>query len=266
MRIYPALHYTMGGLWVDYNLMSNVPGLFVIGEANFSDHGANRLGASALMQGLADGYFVLPYTLTNWLAGQKPGARQTTDHPAFKRMSKPNVNGRILERLLNVKGKKTATEYHRESGKMLWDNVGMARTKAELRTRRSEGFQELRAEFWQNVNVPGTADDLNVALERANRSRGTSSSSASCWPYDALTRNESRAAATSARNTSTSDGECEAGRRKLQPRRRLGRSRDRTSIRLGNVEELTWDDGEAERAIVQVVHGECFMSVPVFTP
>jgi succinate dehydrogenase / fumarate reductase flavoprotein subunit len=165
MRIYPALHYTMGGLWVNYELMTNVPGLFCVGEANFSDHGANRLGASALMQGLADGYFVLPYTLTNWLANQTPGTLPT-DHPEFKR-TESDVQSMIAN-LLRINGKKTANEYHRESGRILWDNVGMARSKAscEFAIKR---FQELRAEFWQNVNVPGSADDLNVALERAGR-------------------------------------------------------------------------------------------------
>ena len=165
MRIYPALHYTMGGLWVDYNLMSNIDGLFVAGEANFSDHGANRLGASALMQGLADGYFVLPYTLTHWVANAKQDGT-TTDHPEFKRCV-AEVEEKI-RRLLAIKGKKTTTEFHREAGKFLWDHVGMARTKASCE-RAIQHFQELRAEFWQNVNVSGSADDLNSALERANR-------------------------------------------------------------------------------------------------
>ena len=165
MRIYPAVHYTMGGLWVNYELMSNVPGLFVIGEANFSDHGANRLGASALMQGLADGYFVLPYTLTNWLAHQPAGATPT-DHPEFKRVEADAAER--IKKLLAVRGKKTATEFHREVGNVVWENVGMARSKASLETA-IRRIRELRAEFWQNVNVPGTDADLNVALERANR-------------------------------------------------------------------------------------------------
>jgi succinate dehydrogenase / fumarate reductase flavoprotein subunit len=165
MRIYPALHYTMGGLWVDYALMSNLDGLFVLGEANFSDHGANRLGASALMQGLADGYFVIPYALTNWLAGAKAD-RVGTDHPEFKRCE-AEVGERI-RKLLAIKGKKTAVEYHREVGKLLWENVGMARTK-ESCERAIRAIRDLRWEFWQNVNVPGSAADLNVALERANR-------------------------------------------------------------------------------------------------
>jgi succinate dehydrogenase / fumarate reductase flavoprotein subunit len=165
MRIYPALHYTMGGLWVNYELMSNMPGLFVIGEANFSDHGANRLGASALMQGLADGYFVLPYTLTKWLAEQKPGA-VSTDHPEFKRVVADAAEK--LKKLLAVKGKKTAVELHRELGHVMWENVGMARSKESLE-RAIGRIRELREEFWRNVNVTGTDADLNVALERANR-------------------------------------------------------------------------------------------------
>jgi succinate dehydrogenase / fumarate reductase flavoprotein subunit len=165
MRIYPALHYTMGGLWVNYELMSNIPGLFVVGEANFSDHGANRLGASALMQGLADGYFVLPYTLTNWLAEQKPGVTPT-NHPEFRRVEAEA--GEKLKKLLAVKGKKTAIELHRELGHVMWENVGMARNKQNLE-RAIQRIHELREEFWRNVNVTGTDADLNVALERANR-------------------------------------------------------------------------------------------------
>jgi len=165
MRIYPAVHYTMGGLWVNYELMSNVPGLFVAGEANFSDHGANRLGASALMQGLADGYFVLPYTLTHWLAGEKPGAL-AADHPEVRRTEAEATEK--IKKLLAIKGKKTATDFHRESGKVMWENVGMARTRESLTTAIGR-IQELRAEFWQNVTVPGSAGDLNTALERANR-------------------------------------------------------------------------------------------------
>jgi succinate dehydrogenase / fumarate reductase flavoprotein subunit len=165
MRIYPALHYTMGGLWVNYELMSNVPGLFVIGEANFSDHGANRLGASALMQGLADGYFVLPYTMTNWLAEQKPGAT-SIDHREFKRVEAEA--GEKLKKLLAVKGKKTAAELHRELGHAMWENVGMARSKQSLEVAIGR-IRELREEFWKNVNVTGADADLNMALERANR-------------------------------------------------------------------------------------------------
>ncbi len=165
MRIYPALHYTMGGLWVNYELMSNLPGLFVIGEANFSDHGANRLGASALMQGLADGYFILPYTLTNWLADQKPGVTPL-DHPEFKRVEAEATER--IKKLLSIKGKKTANELHRELGHVMWEYVGMARSRAGLETA-IQRIRELREEFWRNVSVPGSDADLNVALERANR-------------------------------------------------------------------------------------------------
>jgi succinate dehydrogenase / fumarate reductase, flavoprotein subunit len=165
MRIYPAVHYTMGGLWVNYELMSNVPGLFVVGEANFSDHGANRLGASALMQGLADGYFVLPYTITHWLAGEKPGATPT-DHTEFKRTEAEATEK--LKKLLSIKGKKTAVEFHRELGHVMWEKVGMARSKASLEAA-IQKIQELRWFYWQDVNVPGTDADLNTALERANR-------------------------------------------------------------------------------------------------
>ncbi len=165
MRIYPALHYTMGGLWVDYRLMSNLPGLFVIGEANFSDHGANRLGASALMQGLADGYFVLPYTLTDWLAGQRPGATPT-DHPEFKR-TEAEAHEKI-KKLLAIKGKRTASDFHNKVGKVMWDEVGMARSRQTLEKAIGE-IQAVRQEFWGNVNVPGSDADLNTALERANR-------------------------------------------------------------------------------------------------
>ncbi|HEX4611035.1 MAG TPA: fumarate reductase/succinate dehydrogenase flavoprotein subunit, partial [Urbifossiella sp.] len=149
----------------NYELMSNIDGLFVAGEANFSDHGANRLGASALMQGLADGYFVLPYTLTHWLAAQKPGALPL-DHAEVRRTEAEATEK--IKKLLAIKGKKTATEFHRESGKVLWDNVGMARTRESVAAAISK-LQQLRSEFWENVNVPGSADDLNTALERANR-------------------------------------------------------------------------------------------------
>lgn len=165
MRIYPAVHYTMGGLWVDYRLMSNLDGLFVLGEANFSDHGANRLGASALMQGLADGYFVIPYTITDWLAGVKPGALPT-DHADFKR-TETEASDKI-RKMLAVKGKKTATELHRELGLVMWEFVGMARNRTGLEKAIGR-IKELRHEFWENVNVPGTDADLNTALERANR-------------------------------------------------------------------------------------------------
>jgi succinate dehydrogenase / fumarate reductase flavoprotein subunit len=165
MRIYPAVHYTMGGLWVDYNLMSNIPGLHVIGEANFSDHGANRLGASALMQGLADGYFVLPYTIGDYFANN-PSKKISTDAPEFKQ-AEAEVNGRV-NKLLAVKGKKTVDEFHRELGKIMWDYCGMARNKAGLE-KAIKLIPELRQEFWNNVNVLGKNEELNQSLEKAGR-------------------------------------------------------------------------------------------------
>jgi succinate dehydrogenase / fumarate reductase flavoprotein subunit len=165
MRIYPAIHYTMGGLWVDYNLMSTIPGLHVLGEANFSDHGANRLGASALMQGLADGYFVIPYTLANYLGGTAlPPV--STDDDAFND-AEASAQGQI-DRLLSIKGRKTPRQLHRELGAVLWDDVGMARNEAGLR-RALARIPELRAEFWQNVSVPGPKNNLNKNLEYAGR-------------------------------------------------------------------------------------------------
>ena len=165
MRIYPAIHYTMGGLWVDYDLQSNIPGLFVIGEANFSDHGANRLGASALMQGLADGYFVLPYTLPDFLAGVTPG-EVDTQHPAFS-ASEQAVAERT-RRLLAVKGTKTVDELYRQMGSMVWEYCGMARNEIGL-TKLLDALPALREEFWSQVDVPGSGDDLNQSLERAGR-------------------------------------------------------------------------------------------------
>lgn len=165
MRIYPALHYTMGGLWVDYNLMSNLPGLFVIGEANFSDHGANRLGASALMQGLADGYFVLPYTIGNYLARVKEKA-PSTDHPEFAK-AEQEVNDRI-NKLMSIKGKRSPNSFHHELGHMMWENVGMGRNEKGLKDALAR-IPKIREEFWQNLNVLGDKEDLNNALERAGR-------------------------------------------------------------------------------------------------
>ena len=168
MRIYPAVHYTMGGLWVDYNLMSNVPGLFVLGEANFSDHGANRLGASALMQGLADGYFVVPYTIGNYLAGIKPGSRPSVDGAEFKE-AEANVRNTIKRLMANESGKGgSVNDFHKRLGKIMWESCGMARTKQTL----EKGLKEipaLREEYWKSVVVPGSAANLNQALERANR-------------------------------------------------------------------------------------------------
>ncbi|GMU61343.1 MAG: hypothetical protein AMXMBFR34_31060 [Myxococcaceae bacterium] len=165
MRIYPAVHYTMGGLWVDYNLMSNLPGLHVIGEANFSDHGANRLGASALMQGLADGYFVLPYTISAYLATAKQ-PKLTSDHPEFKK-AVDDARARMTK-LLSVKGKRTVDSFHRELGMLLWNKCGMGRTEQGLKELLVE-IPRLREEFWRNVNVPGSAESLNQALEKAGR-------------------------------------------------------------------------------------------------
>ena len=166
MRIFPAVHYTMGGLWVDYNLMSNIPGLFVLGEANFSDHGANRLGASALMQGLADGYFVIPYTIGDYLAGQKPGSRPATDRAEFKQ-AEENVTS-ITQRLLANKGKQPVSHFHKRLGKIMWDHCGMARNKVGLETALQK-IPALREEFWKDVLVPGSADTLNQSLEQAGR-------------------------------------------------------------------------------------------------
>ena len=165
MRMYPAIHYTMGGLWVDYNLMSTVPGLHVLGEANFSDHGANRLGASALMQGLADGYFVIPYTLANYIAST-PVEKATTDHDAFKE-AEVAVQERI-NRMLAVKGGKTPRALHRELGRLLWDEVGMSRNEAGLK-RALARIPQLREEFWQNVSIPGDPNNMNKNLEYAGR-------------------------------------------------------------------------------------------------
>jgi succinate dehydrogenase / fumarate reductase flavoprotein subunit len=165
MRIYPAVHYTMGGLWVDYNLMSTIPGLHVLGEANFSDHGANRLGASALMQGLADGYFIIPYTIGDYLANAKL-EKVTTDHPEFA-AAKASL-ATVTSRLLGIKGKRTVDAFHRELGQIMWEDCGMARTADGLR-RALGRIPPLREEFWQNVNVPGSDAELNQALEKAGR-------------------------------------------------------------------------------------------------
>jgi len=165
MRIYPAIHYTMGGLWVDYQLQSTIPGLFVLGEANFSDHGANRLGASALMQGLSDGYFVIPYTLGNYLASNKL-ERVSPDAPEFRAVT-GEVEGRI-KRLLSIKGKRTVSSFHRELGKTLWDHCGMSRNADGLRIA-IDRVRALREEFWTDVNVPGSGEDLNQQLENAGR-------------------------------------------------------------------------------------------------
>ncbi|MEM9594484.1 MAG: fumarate reductase/succinate dehydrogenase flavoprotein subunit [Acidobacteriota bacterium] len=165
MRIYPAVHYTMGGLWVDYNLMTNVPGLYAVGEANFSDHGANRLGASALMQGLADGYFVLPYTIGDYLAGHM-GEKIDTDHPAFADVER-EVNGRV-ETLLSIQGSRSVDSFHRELGKMVWDYCGMSRSASGLKEALVK-IPELREQFWSDVRVLGNGDNINQSLEKAGR-------------------------------------------------------------------------------------------------
>lgn len=165
MRIYPAPHYTMGGLWVDYNLMSTIPGLFVIGEANFSDHGANRLGASALMQGLADGYFILPYTIGHYFAST-PAMKVPTSHEAF-RGAEEGVRA-LTKRLLSINGRRSAVSFHKELGKLMWDHCGMARSRQSLETALRR-IPELREEFWQNLRVTGSGEELNQDLEHAGR-------------------------------------------------------------------------------------------------
>ena len=165
MRIFPAPHYTMGGLWVDYNLMSSIPGLFVLGEANFSDHGANRLGASALMQGLADGYFVIPYTIGHYFASHDQ-FKPSTSHAAFK-SAEDEVNTKISQ-LLSIKGNRSIRSMHWELGRLVWEKCGMARDKEGL-ANAIQRIPQLREEFWQNVSVPGSANELNVALEQASR-------------------------------------------------------------------------------------------------
>jgi succinate dehydrogenase / fumarate reductase flavoprotein subunit len=186
MMIYPAVHYTMGGLWVDYNLMTTVPGLFALGEANFSDHGANRLGASALMQGLADGYFVIPYTLGDYLASTKTEVLPTT-HPAFDEAER-NVRAQI-DRMLAINGTKTVMEYHRELGKIMWNKVGMARTEAGLKEAIAE-IRALREDFWKNLKLTGVKDTYNKYLEFAGRVADFLELG-ELMAYDALMRNES---------------------------------------------------------------------------
>src|SRR4051795_11831818 len=186
MRIYPAVHYTMGGLWVDYNLMSTIPGLHVAGEANFSDHGANRLGASALMQGLADGYFIIPYTIGNYLATAKP-AKVTSDAPAVKE-AVANASA-ITKKLLNGSGKRTVDSFHRELGKIVWDKCGMARSAAGLKEALAQ-IPALREEYWKNVRVLGANEEFNQSLEKAGRVADFFEL-AELMCMDALNRNES---------------------------------------------------------------------------
>jgi len=187
MMIYPAIHYTMGGLWVDYNLMTTVPGLYAIGEANFSDHGANRLGASALMQGLADGYFILPYTIGDYLANEILVPKIKTDHPEFEK-AESEVKDR-LNRLLSINGSQTVDYYHKELGKIMWDYVGMSRNEEGLK-KAIDQIRALRAEYWKNVKVPGTLEGVNVELEKAERVADFFELG-ELMAYDALDRKES---------------------------------------------------------------------------
>ncbi|MDV3309151.1 MAG: fumarate reductase/succinate dehydrogenase flavoprotein subunit [Cyclobacteriaceae bacterium] len=166
MMIYPAVHYTMGGLWVDYNLMTTVPGLYALGEANFSDHGANRLGASALMQGLADGYFIIPYTIGDYLANLGWSNKISTDHPAFREAAQAAEDK--LKRLIAINGSRTVDEMHRELGLAMWDYCGMSRNEAGLKTAK-EKIRQIRDTFWKDVKVTGTGNELNIELEKANR-------------------------------------------------------------------------------------------------
>jgi succinate dehydrogenase / fumarate reductase flavoprotein subunit len=186
MRIYPAIHYTMGGLWVDYHLMSTIPGLFVLGEANFSDHGANRLGASALMQGLSDGYFIIPYTVGDYIANNKLGT-VSESHPEVR--NAVACVQETVKKLLSINGRRTVDSYHRELGKIVWEYCGMSRTAEGLRSA-IEQIRALRDEYWQNVKVPGSADDLNQSLEKANRVADFFEL-AELMCIDALERNES---------------------------------------------------------------------------
>ena len=166
MMIYPAIHYTMGGIWVDYELQTTIPGLFAIGEANFSDHGANRLGASALMQGLADGYFVLPYTIQNYLSDQITVPRIKTDNAEFEKAEK-DINNRI-DKLLSIKGKRSVDSIHKELGHIMWEYVGMGRNEEGLKEA-IKRIETVKKEFWTNVRIPGDRNTLNVELEKALR-------------------------------------------------------------------------------------------------
>ncbi|MDQ3190341.1 MAG: fumarate reductase/succinate dehydrogenase flavoprotein subunit [Bacteroidota bacterium] len=166
MRIYPAVHYTMGGIWVDYNLMTTVPGLYALGEANFSDHGANRLGASALMQGLADGYFVIPYTIGSYLSGEIGVKAISTDHPAFVEAEKSVQD--LMDKFLSIKGTKSVDHFHKKLGKIMWDNCGMERSVEGL-SKAKEMIRELREEFWKDVRIPGNQFEINTELEKAAR-------------------------------------------------------------------------------------------------
>jgi succinate dehydrogenase / fumarate reductase flavoprotein subunit len=187
MKIYPAVHYTMGGLWVDYELMTTIPGLYALGEANFSDHGANRLGASALMQGLADGYFVIPYTIGSYLSGDIKTASIPTDHPAFAEAE--NAVRERINTFFSIKGSKSVDYFHKKLGKIMWDECGMARNEQGLKKAIAE-IRALRDEFWSDVRVPGSPDEFNPELEKAGRVADfLELGELMC--LDALTRNES---------------------------------------------------------------------------
>jgi succinate dehydrogenase / fumarate reductase flavoprotein subunit len=187
MMIYPAVHYTMGGIWVDYNLMTTIPGCYAAGEANFSDHGANRLGASALMQGLADGYFVLPYTVGDYLAAEIRTGKIPTDSPEFDEAEKA-VKDR-LQQFIDIKGTKSVDYFHKRLGKVMWDKVGMARNEQGLKEAMDE-IRQIREEFWKDVRVPGTANELNPELEKAGRVADFLELG-ELFAKDALERNES---------------------------------------------------------------------------
>jgi succinate dehydrogenase / fumarate reductase flavoprotein subunit len=187
MKIYPAVHYTMGGLWVDYELQTTVPGLYALGEANFSDHGANRLGASALMQGLADGYFIIPYTLGSYLSKEIHTKPISTDHEAFVEAEK-KVSDRINQ-LMGIQGKRTVESYHRELGLIMWDKCGMARNEKGLKEAIDQ-IRALRDDFYKNVRIPGSVDEFNPELDKAGRVADfLELGELMCW--DALNRNES---------------------------------------------------------------------------
>ena len=187
MMIYPAVHYTMGGIWVDYELMTTIPGLYVLGEANFSDHGANRLGASALMQGLADGYFVLPYSIQNYLSGEIKVQRIPTDKPEFEEAEKKVADR--LNKLMTIKGSRSVDSFHKELGRIMWENVGMGRTEAGLK-KAIELIRALKTEFWKDVRIPGNMNELNPELEKANRVADFMELG-ELMALDALNRNES---------------------------------------------------------------------------
>ena len=166
MRIYPAVHYTMGGLWVDYELMTTIPGLYALGEANFSDHGANRLGASALMQGLADGYFVIPYTVGNYLSDEIRTGAISTDHDEFAAAEKKTQER--MQQMMDIKGTKTVDYFHKKLGKIMWDKCGMSRDEVGLKWAIAE-IRKLQSEFWSNVRIPGIINEFNPELDKANR-------------------------------------------------------------------------------------------------